>query len=118
MQANEAKSRLVDDHDKINIENSDNDVDFNDVMLGDAIVNATNKSNMQLESLLPEIDNCGEEFLWCGKSSIKLDEHVCTSDAISNNDIDFTIDVDESNDHDQLATKSNLHSFVASSEQY
>ena len=46
-----------------------------------------------------------------------MDEYIYESDVISNNDIEFTIDADESNAPDQLAIKSNLHSFVASSEQ-
>ena len=89
---NEAKDLLVEDHNKTKIASTNNEIDFNDVMLGDDIVNSTNTSNMKLDLMLPEIDNYGEEFLCCGKSSIKLDEHTCESYCVSNNVIDFTVD--------------------------
>ena len=38
-------------------------------MFTSIIINDANDSEMQLESLLTEIDNYGEEFLHCGKSS-------------------------------------------------
>ena len=59
LQANEANARYKEEnHSEIRIANTDNDVDFND-----KIVNDNNESNTQLESLLTEIDDHGEEFL-------------------------------------------------------
>ena len=48
-------------------------------------VNASNESNMQLESLIAEIDIYDEEFLHCGKSSLQLNDNIYESDRISNN---------------------------------
>ena len=98
LQANEIKARLTEDHSNTNIASTDNGVDFNDVVLGDKLVNDANDSNMQHESLLIEIDNHGEQFLLCGKSSLALDEHACESDCVSSYDMDVADDAAESND--------------------
>ena len=37
------------------------------------------------------MENYGEEFLHCGKWSIKFDDNICVSDNVSNNYIEFSI---------------------------
>ena len=97
LHANDAKARLAEDHSKVNIAIAENDIDFDNAIAGDDFFNNENASNIQLESLLSEIDDYGEEFWHYGKSFHALDYHACESDHVSNNDVNFTKDATKSN---------------------
>ena len=84
--------------------------------MGNEIVNDGNESNMQLESLLSEIDDYGEGFFHCGKSYVALDDQQHESDCVSNNDVAFTDHYTKSTTSDQNSIKPELQSYVALSE--
>ena len=115
LQSNEATAqcKINDKTLPITVSNQTDAIEGN--IIGDEVVQQDTQSDMQLESLLTEIDHHGEEFLFCGKYSIQTIENVYENDNVSKVDEAFGLapTISEASECNQ----SNHYSIVASSSQ-
>ena len=111
-QSNEANAQYKTDGNALTIAVTNDNDNFEGNFIGDEVTQQDTQSDMQSESLLTEVDNHGEECLFCGKSSIQTTENIYENYNVSKCDAAFglTPTVSEDSKHN----KSNLHSFVAS----
>ena len=70
LQSNEANVQFEKDNENLPIAVANDNDYFEGTTIGDEVIYQDTTSDLKLESLLTEIDNHCEEFLFCGKSSI------------------------------------------------
>ena len=115
LQSNEAHAQFGKDDETLPIAVANNNDHFEENTIGDEVDQQDTTSDLQLELLLKENENHGEDFLFCGKSSIQNTSNFYENNNVSLGDVAFGLIPTESEDYNP--NNSSLHSFHASSTQ-